>query len=60
MLMKGTIRQPHKGALRKIKSNMDLYLMMVPFLALFSLFTVIPVLLSVVLSFTDFNLLQFP
>ena len=34
--------------------------MMVPFLGMFFLFTVVPVVISVFLSFTDFNLLQFP
>lgn len=40
--------------------NYDLYLMMIPFMALFMLFTVIPVLSSMILSFTDFNLLEIP
>lgn len=35
-------------------------IMLIPFLSLFLLFIVIPVLLAVVLSFTDFNLVQFP
>ncbi len=36
------------------------YAMIAPFFLLFFLFTVVPVLLSVVLSFTTFNLLEFP
>lgn len=36
------------------------YLLMLPFMALFFVFTVVPVLMSVILSFTDFNLLQWP
>lgn len=43
-----------------IRSNLDMYAMMVPFLLLFLLFTVIPVLSSILLSFTDFNLLEMP
>ena len=34
--------------------------MVAPFLILFIVFTVLPVLLSVLLSFTDFNMLQIP
>lgn len=49
-----------RGTWRKVVANADLYIMMVPFLALFLLFTAAPVVFSVVLSFTDFNLLQFP
>lgn len=36
------------------------YLLMAPFAALFLLFTFIPVMTSIVLSFTDFNLLETP
>ncbi len=36
------------------------YAMIAPFFLLFFLFTVVPVLLSVVLSFTTFNLLEWP
>ena len=36
------------------------YLMIAPFFLLFFTFTVVPVLLSVVLSFTTFNMLEFP
>jgi len=34
--------------------------MVAPFMILFTIFTVLPVVLSVVVSFTDFNLLQWP
>jgi multiple sugar transport system permease protein len=40
--------------------NKDKYLMMLPFFALFTLFTVAPVISSLVLGFTDFNLLEMP
>ena len=36
------------------------YLMVAPFLVMFLAFTIVPVLLSIVLSFTDFNLLEWP
>jgi len=42
------------------KKNKNLYLMMLPFLVFFFTFTVLPVLTSILLGFTDFNLLQFP
>jgi len=49
-----------KSKIRLMLSNGDLYLMMAPFLILFLMFTVIPVMSSVLLSFTDFNLLEWP
>lgn len=42
------------------KKNKSLYLMLAPFFILFTAFTVFPVLFSMVMSFTDFNVLQFP
>ena len=45
---------------KEMKRNKVAYLMIAPFLLLFLLFTVVPVLLSMVLSLTDFNMLQFP
>lgn len=36
------------------------YLMLAPYFFLFFLFTVLPVLASIVLSFTDFNMLEWP
>lgn len=45
---------------REIKKNKVAYVMIAPFMLLFFIFTVFPVLLSIVLSFTDFNLLEFP
>lgn len=40
--------------------NRSLYLMMVPYLLLFSLFTVVPVVMSFALGFTYFNILETP
>ena len=45
---------------RKLYLNRVLYLMMFPYLLLFFTFTILPVVMSFLLSFTDFNLLQFP
>lgn len=36
------------------------YVMVAPFLVMFFIFTVVPVVLSILLSFTNFNMLQFP
>ena len=44
----------------QVKKHKVAYLMVLPFFALFFLFTVVPVLLSVLLSFTTFNLLEWP
>ncbi len=44
----------------EIKKNKTAYFMVAPFLLLFIVFTVIPVFLSILLSFTDFNMLQMP
>lgn len=43
---------------KKAKSSKAYYLMLLPFLVFFMLFTVIPVVMSLVLSFTDFNMLE--
>ena len=45
---------------REMKKNKVAYVMIAPFMLLFFVFTVFPVLLSIGLSFTDFNLLEFP
>ena len=44
----------------QMKRNWVGYVMVAPFLLMFIAFTVVPVVLSILLSFTDFNLLQFP
>ncbi len=45
---------------KEMKRNKVAYLMVGPFMLLFFVFTVLPVFLSAVLSFTDFNLLEWP
>jgi len=49
-----------KWTLIEMKKHKVAYLMIAPFFILFTLFTIIPVVLSLVLSFTNFNLLEFP
>ena len=44
----------------EMKKNWVGYAMVAPYMLLFSLFTIVPVVLSIFISFTDFNLLQTP
>lgn len=44
----------------EMKRNKVAYVMIFPFVFLFFIFTVLPVILSMVLSLTDFNMLEFP
>ena len=44
----------------RLKLNKTSYLMLAPFMILFFLFTGLPVLISIILSFTSFNMLEFP
>ena len=43
-----------------VKRNKTAYFMIAPFMILFFIFTIIPVALSLVLSFTSFNMLEWP
>ena len=45
---------------KEMKKNKTAYFMVAPFLFLFIIFTVLPVVLSIFLSLTDFNMLQMP
>lgn len=45
---------------RQIKANRTSYLMIAPFATLFIVFTVIPVIVAILLSFTSFNMVKFP
>lgn len=49
-----------RWTLREMRKNYIAYVMLAPFFLLFCLFTVFPVLLSIFMSFTDFNVLQTP
>ena len=44
----------------EMKRNWAAYVMVAPFMIVFTLFTVVPVLISIIVSFTDFNILQMP
>ncbi len=45
---------------RDVKRDKHLYVLLAPYMLLFSLFTVLPVVISIFFSFTHFNMLEFP
>ncbi|MBP3308393.1 MAG: sugar ABC transporter permease [Clostridia bacterium] len=45
---------------QEMKNNKTAYFMLAPFFLLFIIFTILPVLLSMILSLTDFNMLEMP
>jgi len=45
---------------QSMKANKHGYVLMAPYMLLFLMFTVLPVLMSVIISFTYFNMLEFP
>ena len=54
------VQQKRVPLLKQIRRSSASYLMMAPYFILFFFFTVLPVLMSVVVSFTDWNMLQMP
>ncbi len=54
------MQQKRVSLLKQIRRSSASYLMMAPYFILFFFFTVLPVLMSVVVSFTDWNMLQMP
>ena len=46
--------------LREMKKNASVYVLLAPYFILFTIFTIIPVLLSLPMGFTNFNMVQFP
>jgi multiple sugar transport system permease protein len=59
-----TAVQPNPGKLRRIivdlKRDKHLYVLIAPYMVLFFIFTVLPVALSILISLTYFNMLEFP
>ena len=45
---------------KEMKKHWIAYVMIAPYMFLFFLFTIVPVVLSIVISFTDFNMLEWP
>ena len=46
--------------LKEMKNNWVGYAMVAPYMLIFTCFTVLPVVLSMAISFTNFNLLELP
>lgn len=44
----------------EFKHNKHVYALLAPYMLLFTIFTVIPVVMSIILSFTYFNMLEYP
>lgn len=55
-----TKQEQRRMTLISMKQNKAAYVMMLPFMLFFIVFTVIPVVLSLPVGFTDFNMVQFP
>lgn len=49
-----------KATMKQLRTERSSYFMIAPFMTAFFIFTVIPVVAAIVLSFTDFNMLQTP
>ncbi len=49
-----------KGLWRSVKQNKACYLMLAPFMVFFIIFTIVPVVMSLPMGFTDFNMVQPP
>lgn len=49
-----------KQLLHEIKINKTSYLMMLPYMIFFGIFTILPVILAIVLSFTEYDMVQKP
>ena len=45
---------------KEMKRNWVAYVMVAPYMILFTIFTIAPVILSVIISFTNFNMLEMP
>jgi len=55
-----SIKDKMKITFRDMKKSKSSYLLLTPYMIIFFVFTVIPVLLTIVLSFTYYNVLEFP
>lgn len=50
----------HKNKIAKRENNKNGYWFMLPYASVFTVFILVPVILAVILSFTNFNAIQFP
>lgn len=60
MAEKNPKKEKIKSIWLSVKKNKECYLMIAPFMILFLIFTVIPVIMSVPMAFTSFDMVQFP
>jgi len=60
--MRGRKKTPREGQslLSRMRFHKESYILMAPYFVLFFMFTILPVVASVVLSFTNFNVLETP
>ena len=54
------MKRPYGLSRKEMKKNIPFYVLLAPFFTLFCVFMLIPVLAAVLLSFTDFNMVQTP
>src|SRR5690554_5655298 len=57
---KASVKSKPRTGWSQVRDKYVSYIFVAPFFILFSIFTVFPVLLSIVLSFTYFNMLEWP
>lgn len=54
--MNGSIREKIRSTWSEVKKNRECYFMLAPFMVFFAVFTIVPVVMSVPLGFTDFSM----
>lgn len=60
MISKASLKGRFYYSWAQIRQNRSAYLLMAPFMIIFLTFTVLPVIVSIVLSFTQYDVLQLP
>ena len=55
-----TKTEARRQLLRRIRQNREAYLMLLPFMLLFTVFTIVPVIMSLPVGLTDFDMASFP
>jgi len=58
--MSEQVKKNKKNKIRKRQNNKNGYWFILPYAVVFTIFILVPVLMAVVLSFTNFNAIQFP
>ncbi len=55
-----TKKEQRRHLLTQIRQNREAYLMLLPFMLIFTVFTVIPVIMSLPMGLTDFDMVKYP